>query len=393
MSNYKILFSLRVLKNIFTTFLDSFLILYFLDVSNSNILPLGVYKLVAMCTVYTIIFCTRNICKSKNRIYLMRIGIVLNFIYFLSIIILRENVVKYIYLIGFLYGLEEGFYFSIYNNLESSLIKNKERAKFTGNYTATKSIFAVITPLIFGGLIKEAGFIETTAIMASIVTFQIILSFLLKDDNIPKDTKADLKGYKEIVRSNKKIQAVYNMKIFSGLTYSEGPFSYIVTIYIIKVFSDSVSLGIFTSIFSLISAIVGFSFARWIRRKHYEGLMKFSTVCTVTLLCLMIYKCNMVTIILFNLFQTFSRGLTELINGNNESNISNIEIVKNKYKEEYWIGVEKHLLIGRVIGNTMFILMAYAGADIMIYLFVIFLIMFEMQSIKLQRVSEEEVIE
>lgn len=394
MNNYKILFSLRVLKSIVGTFLDSFLVLYFLDVSSSNILPLGIYKLVAVCTVYAIIFCTRNICKSKNRVYLMRIGIIFNFIYFLSIIILRENVVKYIYLIGFLYGLEEGFYYSIYNNLESSLIKNGERARFTGNYTATKSIFAVIMPLIFGGLINEAGFIEAITIMASIVVFEIVLSFLLKDDNIPKESKANLKEYKKIVKNSKKIRAVYNMKIFSGLTYSEGPFSYIVTIYIIKVFSNSVSLGIFTSIFSLISVIIGFSFARWISpRKHYENVMKISTICTIILLCLMIYKCNMLTIILFNLSQTFSKGLTDLINGNNESNTSNIEIIRNRYKEEYWIGIEKNLLIGRVIGNMLFILMAFTGADIMIYLFVVFLIMFEMQSIRLQKVVEGEVIE
>lgn len=32
MSNYKVLFALRVLKNIVSNFVDSFLVLYFLDI-------------------------------------------------------------------------------------------------------------------------------------------------------------------------------------------------------------------------------------------------------------------------------------------------------------------------------------------------------------------------
>ena len=52
LNNYKILFLLRLLKSILNNFVDIFLVLYFIKVSNSNILPLGIYKLVAMVTVW-----------------------------------------------------------------------------------------------------------------------------------------------------------------------------------------------------------------------------------------------------------------------------------------------------------------------------------------------------
>ena len=116
MNNYKVLFSLRVLKSILSSFVDSFLVLYFLSISESNILPLGIYKLVAIFAIYAVMFLARNLCKSKNRVNMIRIGIILNFIYFLTIILLKENVVKYIYLVGLLYGLEEGFYYCVYNS-------------------------------------------------------------------------------------------------------------------------------------------------------------------------------------------------------------------------------------------------------------------------------------
>ena len=95
MNNYKILFSLRILKNILNNFIDVFFVLYFLTVSNSNILSLGIYKLIAIIAIYFVILLSRNFCKSDKRIYLLRIGIILYFFYFWAIIFLKEKIVDY----------------------------------------------------------------------------------------------------------------------------------------------------------------------------------------------------------------------------------------------------------------------------------------------------------
>lgn len=389
MSNYKVLFSLKVLKSVLTHFVDIFLTLYFLDVSASNILPLGIYKLVAVVAIFGVMFFARNYCKSKHRINLIRTGIILNFIYFLAIILLKEKVVDYIYLVGLLYGLEEGFYYSVYNNIESDGITNEERPRFSGLNKAVNSILSIIFPLVFGTLIYATGFIKSLIIVLIFVVIQIVLSFFIKDKNIPKSSKTDLKKFCKILKENKTIKQLYKNRFFSGLTYSEGAFSYIVTIYIIKVFSDSVSLGVFTSIFSLISCVIGLWFARFIKKESYNSVIKVSMIFTIISLCAMIYNCNFITIVLFNLCQTFSKGLMDLINCNSSSDISNLEVIKKEYKVEYWLGVEASLFFGRVISNTLFILMAFTGADIMIYIFVIFLIIYTGNSIKLQKVIGE----
>lgn len=390
MNNYKTLFSLRILKSILATFVDSFLVLYFLDVSSNNILPLGIYKLVAMVTVWLVIFLSRNYCKSKYRLNLLRTGIILNFIYFLTIILLKDKVVNYIYLVGLLYGLEEGFYYSVYNNIESDGVTNDQRAKFTGNYTAVKSILSIIFPLIFGSLIYATGFIKSLIVVLIIVLIQIILSFFFKDRKLPNSSKTNLKEYNKIVKNNIKIKNVLINRFFTGLTYSEGAFAYIVTIYIIKVFSNSVSLGIFTSIFSFISFVTGLLFAKCIRQKHYTKVIKISMTFTIILLCLMIYKCNFVTIVLFNLFYTFTKEILSLIDDNSASNVSNLEEIKKVFKVEYWLSLESALFIGRVISNTLFILMAFTGANIMIYIFVIFMILLTYSAISLQKSVKED---
>lgn len=391
MSNYKVLLNLRILKNILTSFVDSFLVLYFLDISDSNILPLGIYKLIAVITLYSVIFLIKNLAKSKYRVNLMRIGILFDFLYFLTIILLKDKVVDYIYLIGLLYGLEEGFYYSVYNPLESDGITNEERAKFAGTYTAIQSILSILFPLLFGSLIYATGFIKSLIIVLIIVSLRILLSFIFKDNNIPQTNKFNWKEYLKLTKNDKRFKELYKLEFFNGLTYSEGAFSYIVTIYIIKVFSDSFSLGVFTSIFSIITCIIGVLFARWIKKENYIFILKLTTTLTIVSLCFMIFKCNAITIIVFNFFQTISKSITTLVNGNNQANLSNIEKVKKEYKIEFWLSFETALVIGRILSNTIFILMAYTNSNIIIMVFVLFIIFYARYSIRLQKAIKEDI--
>lgn len=383
--NYKVLFNLRILKQILASFVDSFLVLYFLDVSDYNILPLGIYKLVAVITLYGVLFLTRNLAKSSHRVNLMRIGIILDFVYFLTIILLKDKIIDYIYLVGLLYGLEEGFYYSVYNMLQSDGVQNEERAKFIGTCTATQSVLSILFPLLFGSLIYAAGFLKSLIIVLMIVVLRIILSFIFKDKNIPKSNKVDFKEYFKLTKNDKRFKQIGIVEIFSGITYSEGAFSYIVMIYIIKVFSNSFSLGVFTSIFSVITSIIGILFAKFIKKEQYIPAIKISMTLTVGALCFMILKCNAITIILFHLFQTISKTIIDLVNENNQANLCNIKEIKKEYKVEYWLTFETYLVIGRIISNSIFILMAYTNSNIIIMLFVVFLILFASSSIRSQR--------
>lgn len=389
MSNYKTLFSLRVLQSILKDFTDSFLVLYFLQVSDNNILPIGIYKLISVIVIFLTVFSLRNLSKSKHRSNIMRIGIIFDFIYFLTIIILKEKIANYSYILGILYGLKEGFYFSVYNILESDGISNEERAKFQGEYTAVKAISSIVFPLIFGNLIYEAGFVKSLLVVLIIVFIRIFVSFMFKDTKIPKVPKSNLKGFIKVVKGNEQIKQVYKMLFFNGITYSEGAFTYIVMVYIIKVFSNSISLGIFTSIFSLISCLLGFLFAKVINKRHYIRIIKVSMFFTISSLCLMIFRCNMFTIVLLNFCQTFSRGLMDLINCNSQFNVSNLNVIGKEFKSEYWIGCEAVLVIGRALGHIFFICMAFTAN--IIYIFIIFLILLTINSIKLQKVVSKNV--
>ena len=163
-----------------------------------------------------------------------------------------------------------------------------------------------------------------------VVLLQIILSIILEDNNIPRVHKTNLKKFRKSMKKYPEIKSIIKANFCLGLTYSEGALSYVVTIYIIKIFSESISLGIFTSIFSIVSVIIGFLFAKVIKPKYYIKLLYTTLPITIILLCIMLLKCNFTTVVLYNFFQTISKLLADLIRTRNIFNFSNIEAIKKR---------------------------------------------------------------
>lgn len=98
----------------------------------------------------------------------------------------------------------------------------------------------------------------------------------------------------------------------------------------------------------------------------------------ITGIIFIMIACNTFTIILFNFFLVFSKSLMTLINEKNKFDITNLSDIKNKYKEEYFLGVEGSLMIGRIMSYGIFILLSFATTGVetnlilVIFMFVIF---------------------
>lgn len=124
--------------------------------------------------------------------------------------------------------------------------------------------------------------------------------------------------------------------------------------------------------------------------QNYSRNIKISTIITVTSLFIMIINCNMFTVVLFNFLQTISKNLTEMINSNNQFDLSNQKELRKQYKVEYFVGLEFSIFIGRVISQSLFILMAFIeNTTIMMIVFAMLLILYELNSVELNNEMQD----
>lgn len=299
---------------------------------------------------------------------------------------MKESIVNYIYLMAMIYGLEEGFYYSIYSNFESSGVKNCEKVKFTGVNISLIALISIIIPLVFGSIINEKGFGKCTIIIVVLVIFQLICSILFKDIDLIDESKTNIKKYLQHLKNNTIVKDMYRVCILNGFIFS-GAFRSIVVIYIIKVMDSNLNLGIFTSIFAIISSIIAFLFANVIPKDKYSIVMKISTFFTVIGIILLMYKVTFITVLLFNFFQIFTQTICSLIISVLELNVSNHKDIKNTYKVEYFVFMENSFFIGRLFGYILFIILGVSSClaicNSVLIIFIIIIILLVYYSMKL----------
>lgn len=68
MNNKKALFILRIIKSIVEIFVNSFFVMYFLSISNQNIMKLGIYYIIVYLIVYLFIRILGNYSKGKREL-------------------------------------------------------------------------------------------------------------------------------------------------------------------------------------------------------------------------------------------------------------------------------------------------------------------------------------
>lgn len=386
MNNYKVLFCLRLFKNILDTFVDTFFVMYFLDVSSDNIIPLGFYHIILVSTIYWVIYLCRNFTHSKHRISLIRMAMMVDILYFFMILILQTKVADFAWLLGALRGLEEGLYYAVYNIMESDGIKNQERTKYIGMYKAVSAAFAVIFPITFGVIIQMNGFMNGVIAVLLVVMARLGLSFMYKDQNLPRSKKTNMKKFYQTVRKDRRIHWLNIMHFFDGLTSSCSALSYVFTIYVMMVFSDSLSFGIATAVFSVVSGVIGVLFAKFIKKKYYTRWTGITMSLAVLAMLLMIFECNPATIITFRFLRGISKDLTHNINESYSANLSNDEKVRRRFKTEYWVNSERWLVSGRILSGALLITLTFVDTwEPMMVFFAVMIAAWGYTSVRFQR--------
>ena len=123
-----VIIAIDCLKKIMVLFLGPFLTAYFIKVSNSSAVDLSIYYIFSYIILALGSLIVASIIKNKFRIGMFRVGVILNFIYILTIIVLKENIVNHLAIISILYGASSSVYWFPYNLFVINKINNNPNA-------------------------------------------------------------------------------------------------------------------------------------------------------------------------------------------------------------------------------------------------------------------------
>lgn len=331
-------------------FLDTFLAAYFYKISEQNIFYLSIYNIVGWFVATIGAFLVSNIIKRKDKVKLYRFGIFIKALYIFIIMLLGNKILDYIYLIGIMYGISTAMTGFPFNMIESENISIKERSKYIGYSTAFTEIISLIVPIILGTYITLSSFQITAILIFIFYILKFILSFKIKNINIQKE-KVNLKEFIIILKQDITLKRIYIIEFFKGIN-RYGVMSLIVSLLIIYQTNNEMELGAWTSLFSLLTIITMYLFGKYYNKNQKKKLLLVSLIMMLISFLLILYKINMLTIIIYNIAYYVFMNIVLKITEVNLYNYSNIEPYKSKFNTEYFIFRELFLNIGRILGYT-----------------------------------------
>lgn len=384
----RIIFVTDILNSMTTVYFNTFFVLYFFNVANYEVIPLAKYYITTYLFIGIGFILISKLIKNNYKVESFRIGIALRALYVALIMLLKEKIINYIYLVAIIDGLSNGFYSYPKNLLNSEKIINEDRQKYSGLINTICQIISIVIPLLLGVVLTYFSYIQVGKAFFILFTIMYLISFGLKD-KVHYKKHIEFKKFFNIAKSDKNLRYALLKPFLSGLTISSGVMYLIITLYKIYNFKTNLNLGLVTSICSFV-CLIGCVIFRFIKKKNFNKVMLFSGILSFITILLFAFFPSRISLILFmfidNLFITF----IALISNMTVTNYSNRKEIKENLKPEFYLVIDIMFMISRVLGYTLLLLVClFIGKEYINYLMIVPAISLILESIIIGKLNKE----
>lgn len=374
--NTKLLLVINTIRKIIDIFLGPFLTAYLFKVAIENIKIISIFNIFSYIAIAVIALIIGKILKNKYEMQIFRIGMISKFIQLAILIVLGDNVVNYIWILAVIAGFSMETWSFPLNLFSSKLISNNEKKNFVVYKTVLTNLSKVLIPFLLGSIISMKSF-ETTAIIILILSFiQILLSFKLKfiRTNSSENKKLNLIKEINLIKTNKKVERFYMMKFLKGMAY-EGALDTAVTLLIIISFNSDFSLGIITSIISLLAMISSYIYKKVKNQDKMNILIIISCIIILASSIILVFITNQYTIIGYNLIFAFFLQFIMVAEEVQTLKFTNSDIINDSNRVETYVLLEMFLNAGRVISYILLFIVGIYNKLYLLEILIIFLVL------------------
>lgn len=361
---------ITILKGIINVYFDTFFVFYFFKVANYEVIPLVKYYLMVYLFISVGFFFIRNMMKQNVKVPYLRIGISLQAVYISLIMLLKENIINYVYLVGIVKGLADGFYHYPKNLLNTEKISNEERQKIDGITSTINKIVAIIIPLILGVALTFFTYVDLGKIFFILFVVMFLISFYI-DDHTYKNEKSNMKGFIKLIKKEKNIRNSLLIPFLSGFTHSSGVMGLIITLSKIYNFKTNLNLGTVDSLCAIVSLLVCILYSVKIKKENFKKILHISGAVSLIVLSLFAFKSTVSVLVLYLFVRNSFITVTSLISGTVGANLSNSKELKENYKTEYMFAREVMYTLARCSGYIVLLIVCLVfGKDYINYILI-----------------------
>lgn len=359
--NAKLLIASDLIYTLTAVFIETFLVAYFLKVTNENITTISIYYIL----IYTLLSLGNILIgkiikkiptKSKH---IMSLGIVTRALFILFIVLLSDKIATNYILIAIIYAFSEIFYWCAHELIYIDVTNNNNRKKYMSVKKILGKMINIISPIILGTSIELYSFTKIAIYVFILSVIQIgITLFIRVEIKEDKKEKYNFKKFIDYIKENKlsKIQK-YNL---SGVAYGmvESSISTLIIIITIMTFKTSLNLGILTTIFSICSMLSLMLYNKFYNKHNAKLILSLCSIIVVAGVIGLLINISKTTLIIYNFCYIITFCIFDVVYNTRKGDLVK-ECGIEKYREEYIGYTSISIGLGRVIGYLLMLIVSF----------------------------------
>ncbi len=373
-----LVFLLKIVLELFT---QTFLTSHILSVSPDDVFGEGLRNIgllyISQNATYVISYYALSFFVDKsNRVSFLRVGIVVNMLLLVALVFWGETISSWVVLAGVICGLDS-FFYSSYHVMRTELNGRSTIKQYNIFATIFNNLIKVAVPTILGFVIDASSYSAVAIYVILIAAMQFGLSFGIKSVR-PPQSKFEVGKYLKFLKANKpirkKVGYTYINALLAGFKSTYKTIMIILTVY---TFKTNLSLGIFTSIFSLITILLLMLFKKYDDNPRLNKTVVYLVLGFLPFLTCLILVCwiNKATLIIFNFSLIVATYFSEYF-GSAERDFIIKNIDKGDFVAEHNMLIENIQAAFKVVAYAVFVVVGlFANITAFKILLVIFTIL------------------
>lgn len=356
----KLLIAGDMIYNLTGVFINTFLVAYFLQITNENMTKIALYYITQYLvqSIGTLLIgkvIKKHPSKSKQ---ILSYGIIARALFIFLIVIMAEKIATNYILIAVVYAISEILYWCSHELIYIDVTTNDNRKNFMASKKILSKIVSIISPIILGSSIEFYSFTKIGVYVFGLSLIQILLTLFIKTDTencTPK--KYNFKNFLNYIKDNK-LEKIKKYR-YSAMAYGivERSISTLIIIITVMTFKTSFNLGVLTTIFSFCSMVSLLLYNKYYSSQNAKFILTFCSLTLVFGVFGLLINISKSTLVIYNFCYTITFCIFDVVYNTRKGNLVK-ECGIEDFREEYIGYMSISIGIGRIIGYALMLLVS-----------------------------------